>query len=159
MRTVTVLSAICLLLCSVGAPGQTRTPAEPGDPGPLEAYMATGETTNCLYVPRITRTEVIDNQTILFHIGRRNVYMNRLPRSCPGLARERAFSYQVRTSQLCNVDIIRVLDPISRRSTAACGLGQFERLELRQEFEECEHEFEFDEDADEALPEQESPAG
>jgi hypothetical protein len=156
MKTTTVLPAIALLLCSAVALGQARTPVEPGDPGPLEAYMATGETTNCLYVPRITRTEVIDNQTILFHMGRRDVYMNRLPRSCPGLARERAFSYEVRTSQLCNVDIIRVLDPISRRSTSACGLGQFERLELRQEFEEGEHEFEFDED--EAPPEQDAPA-
>ncbi len=129
---------------SAGA--QERSLVEPGEPGPLEAYIKTGDSETCIHVTRIRRTEVIDGQTILFHLGRDRVYMNRLPRSCPGLARERAFSYTIRGSQLCSMDIIRVLEKPIMRTGAACGLGRFELLELRAEFDEEDFEFELEDE-------------
>lgn len=140
---IITLTALALL-ATVPALAQDRTPVEPGEPGPLEAYMRTGEARTCIPASRITRTEVIDSQTILFHMGRRDVYMNRLPRTCPGLARERAFTYTIRGSQLCSMDIIRVLETPSMRTGAACGLGSFEQLELRAEFDAEDYEIEFE---------------
>lgn len=143
----TVMTTAALLL-SAGALAD-RNLAEPGDPGPLEGYMKTGESESCVFTPRISRTDVIDGQTILFHMGRRDVYMNRLPRNCPGLARERAFTYTIRGSQLCSLDIIRVIEtPAMRMLGAACGLGKFERLAVRADFEAEEYEYEFEDESE-----------
>lgn len=139
---VAAVVAFVLVLGTAGA--QDRTPVKPGEPGPLEAYAKTGESETCIHAIRIRRTEVIDGQTILFHLGRDHIYMNRLPRWCPGLARERAFSYTIRGSQLCNVDIIRVLEKPIMRTGATCGLGRFERLALRPEYEDDDLDFEFE---------------
>lgn len=138
---------LALGMTSDSAMAQERSLVEPGEPGPLEAYIMTGDSETCIHVTRIRRTEVIDGQTILFHLGRDRVYMNRLPRSCPGLARERAFSYTIRGSQLCSMDTIRVLEKPIMRTGAACGLGRFELLELRAEFNDEDFEFELDDEA------------
>ena len=148
MKLVKTMVTAAALLLSAGALAD-RNLAEPGDPGPLEHYMKTGESESCIFTPRISRTDVIDSQTILFHMGRRDVYMNRLPRHCPGLARERAFTYTIRGSQLCSLDIIRVLEtPTMRMLGASCGLGKFERLAVRVDLESDDYEYEF-EDEDE----------
>lgn len=157
MKLVKTTVTVAALLLSAGALAD-RNLAEPGDAGPLEGYMKTGETESCIFTPRISRTDVIDGQTILFHMGRRDVYMNRLPRSCPGLARERAFTYTISGNQLCSLDIIRVLEtPAMRMLGASCGLGKFERLAVRAEFESEEYEYDF-EDEDETEAESESDA-
>ncbi len=154
----TVLSTTALLL-SAGALAD-RNLAEPGDPGPLEGYMKTDESESCIFTPRISRTDVIDGQTILFHMGRRDVYMNRLPRNCPGLARERAFTYTISGNQLCSLDIIRVLEtPAMRMLGASCGLGKFERLEVRADLESDEYEYEFDEEDTETEQDAEEQGG
>src|SRR5690606_16303801 len=57
----------------------------------------------CITASRIDRTEIIDDSTIIFHMrGREQAYVNALPRTCLNLAREGRFTYQRRTSQLCD---------------------------------------------------------
>lgn len=67
----------------------------------------------CLWTPRIDRTKVIDDRTILFYTRNGKVYRNILERQCPGLGRAGRFAYRVTTTQLCNVDNITVLEQIS----------------------------------------------
>ena len=55
------------------------------------------------------------------------------PKSCPGLSRNLALSYDATTGQLCNTTIIRLLDtssPVSSRGS--CGIERFEKLEKKQ---------------------------
>jgi hypothetical protein len=79
----------------------------------------------CLQLNAIDHTQVVDDQTILFHMRDRTVYRNVLPAKCAGLKFEDGFSYTTSINQLCsNVEIIRVL----RRGTS-CGLGAFEKLD------------------------------
>ena len=79
----------------------------------------------------IRSTDVIDDETIDFRMNNGDIYRNHLPSKCSGLGFERAFSYKTSTNQLCNVDIIRVLDQTAGRldTRGACGLGKFQQIE------------------------------
>jgi Family of unknown function (DUF6491) len=97
----------------------------------LAAYQPAGEPVNCVSINRIRSTKILNNQTIDFKMAGGKVYRNTLPSSCPGLVFEDRFSYRTSTSQLCNVDIIRVLENQGGRLSegAGCGLGKFQPVE------------------------------
>ena len=85
---------------------------------------------NCVSLTRVDHTEVIDDNTILFYMRGGDIYRNVLPHRCPGLGREQTFMYRVSTSQLCNVDVITVMDRIGAgyMQGASCGLGKFQPI-------------------------------
>lgn len=82
---------------------------------------------SCITVSRIDRTEVIDDRTVIFHMRGRDAYRNYLPRRCPNLARNNRFMYEVRGSQLCDIDTITVLEQFGTRLDRGftCQLGEF----------------------------------
>jgi hypothetical protein len=86
-----------------------------------------GDAVRCIGLQRIDHTEVIDDSTIAFFMKGRDIYVNHLARECPGLAREKRFSYRSATGNLCSVDTITVLDNLGfgLRAGATCGLGMF----------------------------------
>jgi hypothetical protein len=90
-----------------------------------------GEPKRCVRRSQIRSTDVIDDQTIDFKMRGGKIYRNKLPHRCSGLAFEEAFSYRTSTNDLCNVDIIRVLDQTAGRieERSACGLGMFQEIE------------------------------
>ena len=96
-----------------------------------EPVRAVGEPKNCVSIPQIRSTKVIDNSTIDFRMAGGKTYRNSLPQSCPGLKFEDRFSYRTSLSQLCNVDIVRVLHDTGGQLTegAGCGLGKFQMVE------------------------------
>lgn len=105
-----------LLLVAAPALSQTSEPAPP-------------ETRNCLPLMQVRSTNVVDGQTIDFQLRDGSVWRNRLPRSCPTLGFNRAFSYSTTIPQLCNVDLIQVIVQGNPGIIgASCGLGKFERL-------------------------------
>ncbi len=81
----------------------------------------------CVSLARIKRTDVVDDQNILFYMNGRKVYLNKLPHKCHGLARADAFMYRTSMSQLCDLDIITVLNNIGFgfMRGPSCGLGTF----------------------------------
>ena len=85
------------------------------------------EPVRCILANRIDRTEVIDERTVLFYMRGRDIYRNQLTQNCPRLVREKRFSYEVRTNQLCSVDFITVLEywGTTLRQGPSCGLGMF----------------------------------
>jgi hypothetical protein len=85
---------------------------------------------DCLPVSSIRRTEVVDNQTILFYMRNRKVYRNYLAHECPGLERENRFSYKVYNARLCSIDTITVLQQFAGRIEPGftCRLGEFHPL-------------------------------
>jgi hypothetical protein len=85
---------------------------------------------NCVSLSRVERTEIVDDNTILFYMRGNQIYRNVLPHRCPGLGREQTFMYRVSTTQLCNVDVITVLDRIGAgfMAGASCGLGKFQPI-------------------------------
>jgi len=74
----------------------------------------------CIVASRIHKTDVKDNQTIVFEMYNNKSYINRLPYQCPNLYQE-GFSYNLQINKLCNTDMITVLNFFTK-----CGLGTFE---------------------------------
>jgi hypothetical protein len=66
---------------------------------------------SCVQVQSIARTDILDDQTIIFYMRGKNIaYRNYLPKKCPGLKRSDRFGYQVTSGRLCNIDLITVLE-------------------------------------------------
>lgn len=82
---------------------------------------------DCVSLPRVARTEIIDDQNVLFHIRGKKIYLNHLPRKCPNLARQNRFMYKTVTTRLCSTDMITVLEQWGARFTPGftCRLGAF----------------------------------
>lgn len=82
---------------------------------------------NCLHIKQITNTKIIDDQNIVFKVSGNKFYNNQLPHKCPGLKSANKFMYETSLSELCNVDIISVLNDFGGSLTkgASCGLGVF----------------------------------
>ena len=82
---------------------------------------------HCVSLNRIDRTEVVSDRAILFYMRGGDIYLNKLPHRCPGLEFEEAFMYRTSIGQLCDLDIISVLDDIGFGFSpgVSCGLGMF----------------------------------
>ena len=81
----------------------------------------------CIQLNRIDRTEVIDDQNVLFRMRNGDTYLNQLPYRCPSLGFHESFMYRTSLNQLCNVDIITVLNDagFGFLPGPSCGLGLF----------------------------------
>ena len=81
----------------------------------------------CINVRTLKRTEVVDDYHILFFMSGSTDYINRQPRACVGLSRERRFSYTTSSRSLCNFDSIRILSDSGggRHEGRSCRLGHF----------------------------------
>lgn len=108
----------------------------------LAQYERTGKLENCVQLIRIDQTRILDKSTILFEMVGKDAYLNTLPHKCPGLSKHRAIRYETSLSQLCNTDIVTVIDmglATTREAIegfgpgtfGSCGLGKFELLKKK----------------------------
>jgi hypothetical protein len=86
-----------------------------------------GEERTCINLRQVERTRVANEDTILFYMRGGGVYRNDLSTSCPDIEREERFMYRTTLGQLCNTDVITVLDDVGFgfMQGASCGLGKF----------------------------------
>ena len=140
LRTIQAATIVLALgLGSVAALAQDA-PADAPKPGSaaekaakkLAKYEPTGESRQCLPLIQIDRSDVVDDQNILFHMRGGKTYLNTLPYRCPRLGFEESFSYRTSINQLCNVDIITVFDPTGFHGPS-CGLGTFKEMIEKKE--------------------------
>lgn len=91
----------------------------------------TDEPRNCLNLMTIDRTEVVDDDTMLFYTRNGAVYRNELKQACPTLGFEQRFMYRTTLTQLCDIDVITVLQDVGFGflPTASCGLGKFQPID------------------------------
>ena len=120
-NTLTILSAIGLISSGIAIAYASENSPE---------FRTVGAPKNCVSTHQIRSTKIINDSTIDFKMAGGKTYRNSLPSSCPGLRRDDAFSYRTSTSQLCNVDIIRVVENFGGRlqEGAGCGLGKFQEI-------------------------------
>ena len=98
---------------------------------PADGAQATRE--RCISMSRISDAEVIDDQTIAFRMKGRDVYLNELPRRCPGMYAHRTIGYRTHAGQLCNLDNVTVIDNFGGISRGpSCGLGHFSLISEAQ---------------------------
>jgi hypothetical protein len=120
-----MIARLLLAVPAAALLGAAPLPAPQGQ-GEPEA-VESGEPVNCIPVRRIRNTRVRSDRVIDFQVSNREFYRNELPHDCPGLGFERRISYQVRTSSLCSVDTVTVLESSLQRG-ATCGLGTFQPM-------------------------------
>ncbi len=85
---------------------------------------------SCLPLTQIRSTRILGDRVIEFTLGVNQHYVNILPRRCPGLRPGRILGWRTSQSQLCHLDIIRVLDTVGGglQTVSACGLGYFHSM-------------------------------
>ncbi len=88
------------------------------------------EPIRCVKIDRIENVDVIDNENVVFQIGINNYYLNTLPYACNGLRLNESIMYRTSTNELCDIDVITVLDKIGPGFQAgpSCGLGKFKPI-------------------------------
>lgn len=89
--------------------------------------LATGEPERCLGITRIKELKILDKRNVLFYTTSNEVYLNDLSRPCPGLRPRDTVMYRTSLHELCNVDIITVLDDVGSgyMPGTSCSLGSF----------------------------------
>ena len=75
----------------------------------------------CIQPSRIEDVDIMDNQTIVFHMYNHKSWVNKLPYHCPNLYHEGGFQYTRQLDELCSTDIITVINTYTK-----CGLGTFQ---------------------------------
>jgi hypothetical protein len=84
----------------------------------------------CLRLTSIQHISILDNSHIVFYMNGGKRYLNTLPYTCSGLKMSGTIMYRTSLSQLCDLDIITVLDSVGGeyRPGASCGLGSFKPI-------------------------------
>jgi hypothetical protein len=85
------------------------------------------ENLRCIRSISIERTKPINDSTIAFYLRNGDVYINAMPRNCPGLARYQRFAYETRSGRLCSKDRVAVIyDTGGQETGLPCPLGEFQ---------------------------------
>jgi hypothetical protein len=88
----------------------------------------------CVNLSRIKSTEILSDKQIVFETVGGNLYVNSMPYSCPGMRPDSVLMYRTSLDQLCNVDVVTILEPMvdGFYPGASCGLGKFEPVNKAQ---------------------------
>ncbi|MBQ0797116.1 DUF6491 family protein [Zhongshania sp.] len=116
-----LLSSALLSLCLTAFAHAEEIPTNPN------RELVSDSPERCVNLRRIDQLEVIDNRSILFFMKGKQIYLNDLPRPCNGLSRHETIMYKTSLNELCNVDIITVLNSVGSGFLPgiSCGLGNF----------------------------------
>jgi hypothetical protein len=126
IRRLLGVAAVLTLLQACAAVEPAEQGAESPDAGLLPP-LDDSEAERCVSLARISSVKVLDNRSIEFRMKGGDVYINILPNPCPGLRPRQPFMYRTSLSELCDLDLITVLDQggFGLRPMGSCGLGRF----------------------------------
>ncbi len=124
--SVLLAAAIAAASCAPVDPESRADPALAGPP-----VKVVGEERSCIMRSQIRNSRVRSDQVIDFEMRGGKVYRSVLPNKCPRLGFEEAFSYNTSINQLCNTEIIYVIQNFGGQIQrgAGCGLGRFVPVE------------------------------
>lgn len=95
----------------------------------LAEYDRTGEVTSCMNLRQISTMDAVDERTLLIKTGVSDYYVSDLKGRCSGATSSfNRFEYSTSSSQLCQNEIIRIVDNSTGFLTGSCGMGSFEKL-------------------------------
>jgi len=117
------LAAGSLLLAGVAADAKPRLTPEQALAKTLEGRVA-GEPVNCIYTPRVLSTRIYDKTAIVYDAGN-TIYVNRPDSGVRALDDNDIMVTTPTGSQLCNVDIVRMIDRSAGFFRGSVSLGQF----------------------------------
>lgn len=87
--------------------------------------MTAGRPVNCIDLQRIQSTEIVDGTAIVYRMDSRKLYVNRPLNGADSLRRNLILITKTFSTQLCNVDIVRLRDQGSNFEAGFISLGKF----------------------------------
>jgi hypothetical protein len=125
--------SLCLAAVPLALAGLVAAARSDTRPQPKPAADVVGEPTSCIPLSHIRETRVRDDWTIDFIGAGKMVYRNALTERCSGLKSNNAITYKTSLSQLCNTDIVYVLETTGGvHRGPSCSLGQFVPVRLKK---------------------------
>ena len=122
MRAITCL--IGAMLISAALPAQAAKVDQEARLSKALAGRVPGKPVSCIPLHRIQSSQIFDRTAILYKVGT-TYYVNRPASGANFLDRDDVMVTDTRTPNLCNVDIVRLLDQGTRMQSGSVGLGEF----------------------------------
>jgi len=123
MRMSLPLLVAGALMLSTGV-AQAKTDPEARIAKMIEGRTA-GAPVNCIQQHQINSTQVIDRTAIVYKMNNGTIYVNRPDSGAKFLNRSDVLVTDTHSPQLCNIDIVRLVDSGTRMPNGSVGLGQF----------------------------------
>ncbi len=133
-RLIILVSALAVALSACASRPEEKGEAEE-KPLTVEEVLATtlgeeayGNVERCLPQHAYDRTEVLDQQHILFWGRGGKAWLNTLSAKCPGLRKRDTLTFELTQSQLCRMDTVSSVDYGIfgvQRVSGRCALGDF----------------------------------
>lgn len=120
-----------VLLWAASLNAQDEAEPQLNDAQTIEDVVDEEAAQRCINLRRLDRSEVLNNQAIVFHMRGDDIFINRLRYRCSGLSRRDTIMFETRFNQLCNLDQVTVLNEMGGRFMrgASCGLGLFHPID------------------------------
>lgn len=125
MRSTTLAILGMALLAAAPLSAEARSKLQPEEKLAkiLEGRVA-GEASNCISLPSISRTEIIDKTAIVYHAGR-TIWVNRPASGAESLNGSATMVTKPTGSQLCSIDTVQLVDGPNRTWRGFVQLGDF----------------------------------
>jgi hypothetical protein len=117
MKTKLSLTAVVLIAYTLTAIAQDDEPLSFSD-----------GSRHCITLSQVRSTQIVDEQHLVFRMkAGRKIFINTLRRRCPGLRKNDVLMFRLFSEQVCNIDIVTVLDDIGFGFSpgTSCSLGLF----------------------------------
>ena len=122
-KIVAALVAAAVLLPLSAAAARPRLAPEARLAKMLEGRVA-GEPQDCIYLPSIRSTRVIDKTAIVYDAGR-TLWVNRPDNGASSLDDDDVLVTRLHSSSLCSIDIVQLQDRTSWFYSGFVSLGDF----------------------------------
>ena len=90
----------------------------------LEGRVA-GKPTDCIRQTDIRSSQIFDRTAILYEMSNGTYYLNRPKSGAEFLSRDDILVTDTHSQDLCSIDLVRLLDNVSRFPSGSLGLGPF----------------------------------
>ncbi len=126
MRTLlTIAAGLALSACAANPEYEASRKAEASrDLGKALEGRTAGTPQDCITPNGLSGPQIIDSRTILYTGGGR-IWRVDLPEACPALGPFSTMIVEIRGSQLCSIDMFRVIDAGTSIPSGYCRFGKF----------------------------------
>ena len=118
-----VLAAATVLSLSVAAEARPKIAPEAKLAKLLDGRVA-GEPRDCIFLPSIRSSRIIDKTAIVYDAGR-TLWVNRPRSGAESLDDDDILVTRLHSSSLCSIDIVQLQDRYSNFYSGFVGLGEF----------------------------------
>jgi len=119
--TLTLLSGVLL---AAALPAQAARPAPEARLAKVLEGRIAGKPVDCIQLHQIQSSQIFEKTAILYKAGS-TWYLNRPDAGANFLGRDDVLVTDTHSSQLCSIDIVRLLDSGSHFPSGSLGLGKF----------------------------------